>query len=569
VEALDDFLHGRITQLLLNLERSQRQIVELTGSGPIIVRGVAGSGKTALAMHRIHHVMRQAARLAEPHVLFVTYSRALTDVARQLLTALGVPASSGLEVTSLHKWCLDFAKGHGHPLRGEERERLVEEAVKEARPKQRESVVWDYPTPFWVDELHRIKSGLEGGRDEYSTMRRHGAGRGLDRRLRTLVWHVYEAYERLRGGRPDWDDVVRRAYLRARELGDQAPRFDHVVVDEAQDLTVLGLRLVAHLGRAPGQLFVAFDPAQSIFERGFRWKDAGIRAHGSRSFDLRANYRNTYEVLEAARPLLTGIYPGSTEDSPEDGDEVLQPELARRHGKPPRLLVTPRSGECSVIAVEIRQRIERDRLPPENIAVLCYPNYTRDRMFAELTRAGIPCQKRDDESEIRVSDPSVKVLSLKSAKGLEFPLVYFIASGRWFKPPSGFRDAAEQAVWFAEVRRLFYMAMTRAMSELVIVHAQGDPAPALLEVRWSSTTPGASEGGVAPPAVVAVAAAGRDEPKPLSTKSALPSLAYQQGPFFHRVGCAQLRRGQGWRAFSTPEEARAEGLRACPLCIER
>jgi superfamily I DNA/RNA helicase len=116
--------------------------------------------------------------------------------------------------------------------------------------------------------------------------------------------------------------------------------------------------------------------------------------------------------------------------------------------------------------------------------VLCYPNRERDRLFEALRRAGILCQKHDERTAIRLADPSVKVLSVRSAKGLEFPVVYLLSSARHFRPPP--TDPEDRAAWLAETRRVFYMAMTRAMHELVLVYAEPTPAPFLAHLAGGS-----------------------------------------------------------------------------------
>ncbi|MBI5544538.1 MAG: DEAD/DEAH box helicase [Deltaproteobacteria bacterium] len=475
---LDRFLHGDITQLLLNLDPSQRQIVELGGHGPIIVRGVAGSGKTAVALHRIYGSLKQRSLLTAPRVLFLTYNRALSSVAKELLVSLGM-RSDDVSVSTLHKWCVDHLPRRPRTLDHRTQRQLILEACAAVRATAgggaRESAIWSYPPAFWTEEIHRIKGNVLGGAEEYAQLYRYGAGRPLDQRLRSNVWLVHEAYLGLqkKRGLCDWDDVVRLAYDRLRAQGNAAPRYDHVLVDEAQDLTVMAMRVAAALSRPEGSLLVSYDPAQSIYERGFRWKSYGITVHGSRSFELYRNFRNTAEILAAAKPLLAGMKDTSDTGEQQAAEEVMEPEHAHRHGVAPRFVPVALGEECSTVAADIARLIEQERVPPQNIAVLCYPNRIRDRMFAALKRANILCQQHDDQSVIRVADTSVKVLPIKSAKGLEFPVVYVLATGANFKPP--FDGEHEQAAWTEQMGRCFYMALTRAMSRLIIVYARQDP----------------------------------------------------------------------------------------------
>lgn len=458
---LDRFLHGDLTDLLLHLEPGQRHIVELAGSGTVVVRGVAGSGKTAVILHRIYGLLGQRSLLEQPRVLLLTFNRALASAGLELLVALGLRADE-LEVSTFHRWCQQYAQAPEAILEPRERRALVAQAREAVQAEARESRLWLQPPEFWEEELHRIKGRAIAGREEYLGLQRQGAGRGLDQGQRELVWAVHERYcaslrER---GRVDWDDVVLRAGARLAEQGEAAPRYDHVFVDEAQDLTVASLRLAASLARPNGSLLIAYDAAQSIYERGFRWRDCGISVHSSRSFDLKRNYRNSEALLRAARPLLAGM------GQAKEDEGLLEPEQAARAGSAPRLLETGRGEECAAAAAEIRVLIERRGVPPQNVAVLCFPNAVRERMAEALAAVGVGCQKHGSDRGIRLADPSVKVLPVKSAKGLEFPVVYLLASaGSWRRLAAV--DGGE------ELRRILYMAMTRAMSELVVVHERG------------------------------------------------------------------------------------------------
>ena len=309
-------------------------------------------------------------------------------------------------------------------------------------------------------------------------MRRFGADRPLAARQRELVWRVHQAYAAAcrEHGRLDWDDVVRLAHDRLRERRESAPRYDFVFVDEAQDLTVMALRVAALLARPPGELFVGFDAAQSIYERGFRFKDAGLTVHGARSFALTRNYRNTRAILDAALPLLSEVRGDHAADAGEAAD-LLQPDAAVREGAGPRQLTCRPGDEARAIAGEIERLMRQEGVRPEGIAVLAYPNRVKRAICRDLRTRGVICQEHDRDSEIRLADPSVKVLPVKSAKGLEFPVVFVVAAGRHLEPRRGGLDPQQAAAFGAEMRRLFYVAMTRAMAELILVYPDSDPPP--------------------------------------------------------------------------------------------
>ena len=89
-----------------------------------------------------------------------------------------------------------------------------------------------------------------------------------------------------------------------------APRaakpFDHVVVDEAQDLGVPELRLLAAIAPAGADaLFFAGDAGQRIFQQPFSWSALGVDVRG-RASTLTVNYRTSHQIRGMADKLLPG-----------------------------------------------------------------------------------------------------------------------------------------------------------------------------------------------------------------------------------------------------------------------
>jgi hypothetical protein len=75
-----------------------------------------------------------------------------------------------------------------------------------------------------------------------------------------------------------------------------APGFSHVVVDEAQDLSVAQVRFLARLAKVrPDGLFLAGDIGQRIFHLPFSWARLGLDVRG-RSHSLKVNYRTSHQI---------------------------------------------------------------------------------------------------------------------------------------------------------------------------------------------------------------------------------------------------------------------------------
>src|SRR5581483_5735316 len=113
----------------------------------------------------------------------------------------------------------------------------------------------------------------------------------------------------------------------ARSLLAEPPRaYGHVIVDEAQDLTPMQLRMVARRARA-GAMTVLGDVAQATGP--VRYADWGAvlphlpRGGEAAVEELRHAYRVPREIMEVALPLLDTIAPN------------VAPPLSYRGGAPP------------------------------------------------------------------------------------------------------------------------------------------------------------------------------------------------------------------------------------------
>ena len=89
---------------------------------------------------------------------------------------------------------------------------------------------------------------------------------------------------------------------------------------------------------------------------------------------------------------------------------------------------------------------------------------------------------RDDESdkEEQLSQKAVKLMTLHSAKGLEFPHVYMIGMEEGLLPHRRSVIGSESAI--SEERRLTYVGVTRAMDQLTLTRATG-------RLKWGKRRP--------------------------------------------------------------------------------
>ena len=322
--------------------------------------------------------------------------------------------------------------------------------------------------------------------ETYFALRRRGGGIPLSRAEREQVWAAYEEYlhQIARSRRVDYATLRVRA-LEAVEQG-HGERYAGVIVDEAQDITEVGVRLLFGLDASPEHRgFMAVgDGQQSIYPGGFSLRSLGIDVRG-RARVLTTNWRNTWNVWTAARAMIEGE---AFDDLDEDvglrptGDEPEPLTI----GEPAELhVLRSPAEELELLAALVEERIAAGT-DPGDIAVLVDVNRKGDDATRTLSAAGIkttPLERYEGEHA-----DGVLVGTLKRAKGLEFKEVFIpgLAAAewpsRWFVPPDLPEEQRQERV--ALQRRTLFVGMTRGRDRLTLLSG-GAPAAAVANAGWA------------------------------------------------------------------------------------
>lgn len=179
----------------------------------------------------------------------------------------------------------------------------------------------------------------------------------------------------------------------------------------------------------------------------------GIQAQG-RTAILKLNYRNTAEVLALAMRCAQSLLQEQAET--DDRMQTVRPATAGRRGPLP-LLIEARNGldEAQAVAEQIASALA-DGMASGDVAVLARTKKLLEPIGRALVQRGIAIQTMAGRDFRRFEwlKPTVKLLTLHSAKGLEFPLVCIVGL-----------DAMPLRDGLDEEARLLYVGMTRATPE--------------------------------------------------------------------------------------------------------
>ena len=464
----DDLKHilaAPIEDWMVYLDPSQKSLVERRFNGPARIRGAAGTGKTVVALHRA----RVAARVhTDSRVLFTTFIRSIPPVLEHVFHRFAPDEATRVEFKSLHSWALGQLGKAGRPMNvdlgrtNHAWKKACDRILTTGSPLTRAGLT----TSYLREEIDWIVKGRGfTSPDGYFALQRSGRGTPLSRELRTQVWQLYEAYENelRRAGVHDFNDVLISAYQLVRQHG-TTPPYTAVIVDEAQDLTEIGIRLLhAAAGKNDDGLLIVGDGQQSIYPGGFSLASLGIDVRG-RAARLTRNYRNTRQVLEAALDVVR--------DQPyDDGDETPEPKGSReveaiRDGPAPA-----RNGFDDIddhnlaLAADIEGAVDAG-CGPGDVAILVPTNKMVTEYASAISAIGLTTQKLD-QYEGR-PNAHVKVGTYQRAKGLEFKRVYLPrldVAGLGEKRRHG-EDDETYAERIALLRRQLFVAMTRARDVL-------------------------------------------------------------------------------------------------------
>ncbi len=444
------------------LHPAQRQWVERDYSGPARVSGSAGTGKTIVALHRAVHLARTN---TEARVLLTTFSDPLARALQSKLRRLVSHEPSLGERLEVH--ALDAV---AHRLYGLHvgKFKPAEAAVLQSFIKDAADAVPDHKFGMsflkseWNDvvDTWRLRSW-----EDYRDFKRLGRKTRLSEAQRVLLWRIFEQVN----ARLDKSGLVTRAGLYA-ALADKVaamkhPPFDHVVVDEAQDIDVGQLRLLAAIGAGrPNSLFFAGDLGQRIFQLPFSWKALGVDIRG-RSRTLHINYRTSHQIRAQADRLLgpeVSDVDGNTEDRRHTVSVFNGPQPEVRTFK-------DQAAEQAAVTAWLRDRVAHGVVPHE-LGVFVRSAAEQARAEEAVAAAGLKFKVLDEQVDTASGHVSIGTMHL--AKGLEFRCVVVMACDDEVIPLQerieSVTDEADLDEVFHTERHLLYVACTRARDHLLV-----------------------------------------------------------------------------------------------------
>ena len=491
-------------EIIGTIQKEQNSIIRKSPKTNLIVQGVAGSGKTTVAMHRISYILYNYPQFRPVDFYIVGSNRILLNYITGVLPELDVYGVSQMTMEQLFIRLLyedwDEKKHKVKALNRHDKEAYRK--GESAWFRELEAFCTEYedniiPTESVVIEKNGVvlleKKSIETYRKSNPQMSVQAKINALNEWLlgkleneltgKSVSYTPEEKKElqkncKVHFGRDEWKgslfdlyeeflerqrknsskifaekgaydvyDLAALSYLykRIKEI-DPIREATHVIIDEAQDFGMMVYRCLAYCLRGCTYTIMG-DVSQNIhYGYGLNdWEElrALILTGDYDNFGtLKKSYRNTVEISEFATEILRhgtfSIYPA---------------EPILRHGNP--VSVTGYDTEEKLRKAVVATIEGWKKEGHETIAVIC----ADEEETAEVTGwLGKEMPLADNNPETAVFDEGVMVLPVEYTKGLEFDAVLLYH-------PSGERYPAED-----RYVKLLYVAATRALHELTVVH---------------------------------------------------------------------------------------------------
>src|SRR5436309_14175984 len=331
--------------------------------GPVLVVAGPGAGKTYCLISRIQHLIASG---IDPHrICAVTFTnRAAEEIAERLKHALadGVGADAVTRGT-IHALCLALLREHtdaaglrqGFGVADEDYQRVILSRLRVPADRRGQLLTLFGRHRF---QGYRLTSNDQRLLHEYQSWLAH----------RNMV---------------DFDQLI----IKAEPLADRvADRWDHVLVDEFQDVNAVQYDLLKKLVEPHGSFFAVGDDEQSIFA--WTGADPYVLERFHRDYDvepiiLDKNRRCSRQIFETARRVLA------------QNPQLFQKQLTADQESPHEVVAhgfRDEHHEATWLLDDLRADRTSAALSWGDYAILYRKHRVGEHIEGRLLRAGIPCR---------------------------------------------------------------------------------------------------------------------------------------------------------------------------------
>lgn len=458
----------------IELTKEQQACLKYTGDKTLMVKGFAGAGKSVVLMTIAKKYLDKYGRGSKNKVALFTYQNTLVSTMREFLQVNG-QSDDGVVVSTVNSYIKEIYDGwvrkgiapkRKYPTNDDAGKAIrinnVKKAISLHQTKYGKHRFHDVDLEFWLEEFDWMKNMniWKDDLDTYLVMPRKGRGGKIRMSSsdRVTAYQMFVTYcnhlESTKQG--DWADQTLFLIRHADQIPEDK-KFEHILIDEAQDLSLAQMIAIMHLYNS--DMVIAMDMNQKIHNRFWTPKLLNI---DSTTKKLTKSMRTTVEIEALAESVR------SKNDIHLSDDDKSTRAVPERSVKIPNIVhLESQAAERKYVVSLIRQYIKEN--PKITIGLIAAKN-KQIKIFSDwLTSEGIAHEQVTKDSTFSIAKPGVKVVTAFGAKGLEFDCVIIPMFAEGYFPFSFYTDDQEAMDEFIiKMRNLVYVSMTRAKYYLTI-----------------------------------------------------------------------------------------------------
>ncbi len=515
---LNERLGKKLQDIVSTIQAQQNSIIRDGLNKPILIQGVAGSGKTTILLHRLAYIFyAHKEQISSNNSLIIAPNQMFIDYVSDVLPNLGVSKVDtetylfwGKSVLgwdnrftiSNKKPNLDIKayKGSLEFLNVLERYfEKFEEELLENIPYSRKDIIEkryyelkkEFPNIDMIERLDLAmdyafaKKQFKQGRTGF-----YDATNDIDMNLKRDIssyfrrkCNIYSLYKGLfrtdlvnkevskyslegltqSGGIRNYrmEDLAPMVYLHLKINGTKSYEKDYVMLDEAQDMSFVELATLIMVAKG-GNITIAGDLAQSIIAPFYirDWEDVinlvkGITNKDTEYYQLQRCYRTTIEIVDFANKIFEGRFPKS----------YKLPEAVLRHGDEVGILEYDKDiKDLSKDKIKELVSLIKDQFKKGAVtcALLCRNREHADNLYSIFKEYEGVIERQVVSYKEFDYKGGLQVLPIENAKGLEFDSVIFADLN------SNYYDEDELSI------RLLYVGITRALHRVFVITKKDD-----------------------------------------------------------------------------------------------
>ncbi|WP_026508371.1 3'-5' exonuclease [Butyrivibrio sp. MC2013] len=468
-----------VTNDPIELTKEQQNCVNYQGEKrkDLVIRSAAGGGKSLVLIERARNYLNEAkAEGRERSVVIFTYNRVLAHWLKEWMM-LTPEDEKYIKVGTLHEYLVilyDRMPGGrydklGNPAYQNLRDKLLSETLSEHGKVIGSDKYIKWGMRFWYEEftwMRNLNFFNRSDRDRYLNMKER-VGRGHTHRMdeldRRVAFEMFCKYQEKLREKKIYDDSKsgdeRILYIthNADKIPDQM-KFDHVLIDEAQDQTLAKIIALKQITRR--DITICMDANQRIYEGRWTFSQADIEPTSKR---LSIPFRCTGQIDALAESLKEK---NQAEVSDEDKVEHVRPTAT---GEKPEIIACKNVDEERRYIIALLKKWLRDD-PDKTIGIMCFTNDAVEKIGGWLSSEHIYYEliKNEKGCNYSITGPGIKLCTIHTSKGLEFMRVILPQFYQGMIPQNWAIKNEEKLM---QQRNVAYVGMTRAMHQLVIIYS--------------------------------------------------------------------------------------------------